>query len=546
MRPNRRPSRPANRRPLEPLPPLVSAASSRREFLWRSGLLAAAGAAPWLLRPMAGKAAAAEPAPGPPSLTVPIEGEPWQGLTVLKIRGDGPWAGAMTRYCVSITDVDPITATGNQPEHQRDGRSRIILRFEWNSTNSGTNSRATGAWIYLRHRNGGGKIGTTEWMVPINEAPYGGVVRTIHLDTDPMNGTIDSPLPAGLVEMYLYVEKKTEGIVRWSADSRGGVWGQYPKATSYARGTLGVLSPGVMIGYHVGRDPHSNCDDRWSPEGETCKTDEMGKRCAAVRIYSPRWERPPDAFKRTMNLAKLPMWSVKPPSGGWKAVADNTVTNPTVNELVDAIKSYNKEVIFIFHHEPHDDVNGSTNTAAHYRRAVLRLKDALVRRGAHHSAGGKVHFAYGPTLWDAKKGTPMGSADAFYPGDGVFDIFAPTSYNWYDWNIGDGRWYSFANVMWEAVALARKRNQKLFPSETGSHPAKDGYDRNQWLREAGDYIRSDKDARSVFIGFVYFHVEYMDAGEWHDWTLSRWDGHWGYWDAFVQESVFTSTPFSLH
>jgi len=547
MRPDKRPSKPAHRRPIVPLPPTSGdAAATRREFLWRGGLLAAAGAAPWLLRPLTAGAAEPAPAPSSPATAVPISGEPWEGLTVVKVRGDGPWTGAMTRYCVSITDVDPLTTTGNQPQHQRDGRSRITLRFEWNSTNSGANSRATTAWIYLRWPNGGGKIGSAEWMVPINEAPYGGYTRTIHLDTDPMNGTIDVPLAAGLVEMYLYVEKRTEGILRWSADSRGGVWGQYPKSTSYARGTLGVLAPGVMVGYHVGRDPHGACDDRWSPEGETCKTDEMGKRCAAVRIYSPRWERPPDAFKRTLALGKLPMWSVKPPSGGWKAVGDNTASSPTVDELVDALKAYDREVIFIFHHEPHDDANGTTNTDAHYRRAVLRLKDALIRRGAHHTVGGKVHFAYAPTLWDAKKGTPLGTADRFYPGDGVFDIFAPTSYNWYDWVIGDGRWYSFEAVMKDAVALARKRNQKLFPSETGSHPAKDGYDRNQWLRDAKAYMRNNDDARSVFIGFIYFHVEYQDAGEWHDWTLFKADGHWGYWDAFVQDGFFTSTPFSLH
>jgi hypothetical protein len=520
--------------------------ASRRDFLWRSGLLAAAGFAPWLLRPVGGRPAGAAPAPAPASTSSPIAGEPWKGLTVVKVKGDGAWAAAMTRYCVSITDVDPITATGDQYQTQRDGRSRITLRFEWNSTNSGTNSRATTAWIYLRYPDGGGKIGTSEWVVPINEAPYGGVTRSIHLDTDPMNGTIDVPLAAGLVEMYLYLEKKTDNIIRWSADSRGGAWGQFPKSTTYARGTLGVLSPGVMIGYHVGRDPHGTCDDKWSPDGETCQTDSMGKRCAAVRIYSPRWEKPSGAVDRTMAQGKLPMWSVKPPSGGWKAVADGTATNPTVAELVDALKAYDKEIIFIFHHEPHDDVNGSTNTDASYRGAVLRLKDQLLRRGAHHTVGGKVHFAYAPTLWDAKKGNPQGSGDRFYPGDGVFDIFAPTSYNWYDWIIGDGRWHSFEDVMYEAVALARKRVQKLFPSETGSHPAKDGYDRNEWLRDAKTYLRTNDDARSVFVGFIYFHVEYQDAGEWHDWTLFKPDGSGGYGDGFGRDGYFTSAPFSLH
>jgi hypothetical protein len=239
------------------------------------------------------------------------------------------------------------------------------------------------------------------------------------------------------------------------------------------------------------------------------------------------------------------MWSVKPPSGGWKAVGDDTVGNPWLTEIVDALRAYEREIILIFQHEPHDKVNGSTDTATTYRQAVLRIKSRLLERGAHHSVGGNVFFGYAPTLWDAKKGNPIGSADSFYPGDGVFDLFCPTSYNWYNWNIGDGHWHTFESVMTDAVALARRRGQKLFPSETGSHPTADGHDRNQWLRDAGNYLKNNPEARSVVVGFIYFHVKYMDAGQWHDWTLFDPDGHPGYRDAFAKDPYFTTSPFSL-
>lgn len=515
---------------------------SRRAFLRQSGVLAAAavtGAAPRNLRSLVTAAA-----PGTPA-QVPIGGEPWRGLTVLKVLGDDAWTGEMTRYCVSITDVDPLAAVNDQPDWERDGRSRITLRLEWASNNPDTNSRGTTAWIHIRRPDGGNRIGTADWTVNLNEAASGVATTTVHLDTDPMNGTIDVPLPAGQVEVYLYVEKKNADGLAWSADSRGGAWGRFPKSTTYARGVLGVLSPGCMIGYHVGRDPHSNCYLHWRPEGEQCKTDAMGKRCAAVRIYSDQWELPPTPVDRTINSGQLPLWSVKPPSGGWKAVAEDTVGTPWLTEIVDALRAYNREIIFIFHHEPHDDVNGSTNTDAWYRQAVIRIKNRLVERGAHHSVGGKVFFGYAPTLWDAKKGTPLGSGDRFYPGDGVFDLFCPTSYNWYNWNIGDGRWHSFESVMFEAVAMARRRGQKLFPSETGCHPSIDGYDRNQWLRDAHGYMETNSDARSVMVGFVYFGVEFQDAGEWHDWTLYDPDGHPGYMDGFAKDGYFTSRPFSL-
>jgi hypothetical protein len=99
--------------------------------------------------------------------------------------------------------------------------------------------------------------------------------------------------------------------------------------------------------------------------------------------------------------------------------------------------------------------------------------------------------------------------------------------------------------MWEAVVLARQRGQKLFPSETGCHPGADGFDRNRWLRDAQNYLKTNNGARSVVVGFIYFHVEFMDAGEWHDWTLYNPDGQPGYHDGFASDPYFTSRPFSL-
>ncbi|HEY4410739.1 MAG TPA: hypothetical protein VGO87_12730 [Acidimicrobiia bacterium] len=525
---------------------MPSLPTSRRVFLRRSGMLAAAAVTGVASDLHLFLPAGADPAPSTAATSTPIGGEPWHGLTVLKVNGDDTWAGYMTRYCVSIVDVDPLAVTGDQWDWERDGRSRFSLRLEWASTNAQTNSRATTAWIQLRTPDGGGRIGSTEWKVPLGEAPDGVATTMVHLDTDPLNGSIDVPLPAGEVEIYLYVEKRAaDGTISWSADSRGGFWGQFPKTTTYARGRLNVLSPGCMVGYHLGADPHGTCDNQWRPDGEACQTDVMGKRCAAVRIYSDGWEVPPTPVDRTINAGQLPMWSLKPPAGGWKAVAQDTTGNPWLTEIVDALRAYNREIIFIFHHEPHDDVDGSNNTDAWYRQAVIRIKNRLVERRAHVSAGGKVFFGYAPTLWDAKKGTPLGSNDRFYPGDGVFDLFCPTSYNWYNWNIGDGKWHSFEDVMWEAVALARARGQKLFPSETGCHPGADGFDRNQWLRDARTYMKTNNDARSVMAGFIYFHVRFMDAGQWHDWTLYNPDGQPGYQDGFAKDSFFTSTPFSL-
>lgn len=522
---------------------MVSSEASRRAFLRHSGILAAAavaGVAPVdLCRLLAAGAAPA------PASSAPIDGEPWNGLTVLKVNGDDAWAGEMTRYCLSILEVDPLSAVGDQDDWQRDGRSRFTLRFEWASTNLNANSRATTAWIQIRKPDGGDKIGSAVWVVNVNEAPSGVATTAVHFDTNPMDGTIDLPLPAGPVELYLYVEKETADGLAWSADSRGGAWGVHPKQTAYARGRLSVLSPGIMIGYHVGRDRHSTCYQQWRPEGEICKTVAMGKRCAAVRIYSDEWELPPTPVDRTIDAGQLPMWSVKPPSGGWRAVAEDTVSDPWLTEICDSLRAYNREIIFIFHHEPHDDVNGSTNTDAWYREAVVRIKDRLAERGAHHSVGGNVFFGYAPTLWDAKKGNPIGSNDRFYPGDGVFDLFCPTSYNWYNWNIGDGKWHSFEDVMWEAADLARRRGQKLFPSETGCHPTADSHDRNQWLRDARMYMTSNDWARSVIVGFIYFGVEFEDAGQWHDWTLYNPDGHPGYHDGFAKDPYFTSKPFSL-
>lgn len=86
---------------------------------------------------------------------------------------------------------------------------------------------------------------------------------------------------------------------------------------------------------------------------------------------------------------------------------------------------------------------------------------------------------------------------------------------------------------------------KLFPSETGCHPTSGRLSRDQWLREAAAYMKFNDEARSVFVGFIYFNVRYNDAHEWHDGSLYSGNGHSGYKDGFAVDPYYVSAPFSL-
>lgn len=282
----------------------------------------------------------------------------------------------------------------------------------------------------------------------------------------------------------------------------------------------------VMVGWHEDGD---NIDTLRAHEAE------LGTRFALVRMYQ-QWQLPARKVATMINDGRLVLVSHKPPAAGWAAVASGA-EDPMIEALANAYKAFGREVLFTFHHEPHDDASdvkgGTSGTAADYQAAWRRIRSIFDRIGASHSAGGNVFFAYSATgSWALKPVDPL------YPGDDLIDVFAHDRYNWASCR-GDA-WEEFASEWAPLVALAAAHRKPLIAAEFGSPPA-DGA-RNDWFRRAADWMRTDPLARRWMWGVAYFHSLH-DTCPW-DFLSQADDGRLGWQDAF-RGPYFTGTPFSL-
>jgi hypothetical protein len=282
----------------------------------------------------------------------------------------------------------------------------------------------------------------------------------------------------------------------------------------------------VMVGWHEDGD---DIDTLRAHEAE------LGTRFALVRMYQ-QWQLPARKVATMINDGRLVLVSHKPPAAGWAAVASG-VEDPMIEALAKAYKAFGREVLFTFHHEPHDDASdvkgGTYGTAAEYLAAWRRIRRTFDRIGASHSAGGNVFFAYSATgSWALKSGDPL------YPGDDLIDVFAHDRYNWA--SCRDDAWEEFSTEWAPLVALAAAHRKPLIAAEFGSPPA-DGA-RNDWFRRAADWMRTDPLARRWMWGVAYFHSLH-DTCPW-DFLSQADDGRLGWQDAF-RGPYFTGTPFSL-
>jgi hypothetical protein len=257
-----------------------------------------------------------------------------------------------------------------------------------------------------------------------------------------------------------------------------------------------------------------------------------------------QWQLPAKKIAALVADDRLVLVSHKPPAGGWAAVASGS-EDAMITALADTYRSFGREVLFSFHHEPHDDASdvkgGTAGTAAEYKAAWRRIRTIFDARGASHSVGGDVFFAYsavGSWALTAARGGPPGSGDPLYPGDDVIDVFAHDAYNWASChNVG---WQEFSVEWAPLVALAAAHHKPLLAAEFGSPPA--GGERNDWFRHAATWLETDPLARQWMWGFAYFHSLH-DTCPW-DFLNQADDGRLGWQDAF-RTPYFTGTPFSL-
>lgn len=160
-----------------------------------------------------------------------LSGEPWRGLAKVVVR-DAATGVNRRSYTVSVVDVVPDTASGNQATWEGAPGERLALRFEFDSSGTPTFDQADLVTVEMR-LPGGSVIGSA-WNPLISAGPIS--FRTLHFDSDPLNqSTSLSAARAGTLEIYLKVEDTT-GPLTWSADSRGTFTAPAAHTVDWARG----------------------------------------------------------------------------------------------------------------------------------------------------------------------------------------------------------------------------------------------------------------------------------------------------------------------
>lgn len=245
-----------------------------------------------------------------------------------------------------------------------------------------------------------------------------------------------------------------------------------------------VPSAGCMFGAHVGG----------SGATEVTWGRKIGKKVILIREYH-QWGLPSSTTLNYLKSGHVVMTSHKPPGGGaagWKTVQDG-LADEMINKLADAYAPYAGRVIFVFHHEPHDDAptRGSEFVGA-YRRVANVMR----------SRGISVGYCGVPSR--------VTKPDTFYPGDAWVDVECHDPYNWYLWG-GSKKWRPPAYKLDALVALAEKRGHPLILGEINSHPGDSTYSRKEWYAQLVEYAK----AHPTLLGFCLYDTKHT-----HDWRAT--------------------------
>jgi hypothetical protein len=246
----------------------------------------------------------------------------------------------------------------------------------------------------------------------------------------------------------------------------------------------------------------------------------LGKTFPVVRLYHQPgdWGDTSPYISSDVDDAitdgRLVLSSHKEPgdANAWKDISDGRY-DTWIRNLADAYKDYNKEVVVILSHEPHDACSNLKHksvrgTSDDMRNAFRRFTDLFEERGARAGYGGKIKMGYCAVWSRCRSGSPPGESDPCYPGDGAVDVICPDIYNWYEPH--SSHWEDFENEWKEPVDFAGRHDKPIIAGEIGCHASADGHSRSQWFRDMADWIQNDTTPNGTrvskyFLGFCYFH-----------------------------------------
>jgi hypothetical protein len=322
--------------------------------------------------------------------------------------------------------------------------------------------------------------------------------------------------------------------------------------------------PGCMLGWH------EDSDDIFGDPGPALaqREERLRKKFACYRLFR-QWNGTGGEWKKLDELVrqgKLVLISHKGPKfdgdfdpvhglRSWQYIAEGKADTYVIDSLIPKYRDLPREVVFIFHHEPHaaaTEEGGAHGDGKDFVGAWIRLHQLFVEHRAHHSVGGPVAFGYCATMRQAENI----EQDFCYPGDPYVDLFCHDRYN-YGTNGGRNTWELFGEGDGALFGpfirnVCEPRQKRLLIGEIASGEIT-GQSRNEWFRNMANFIKSDPYARKWVIGFNYFHSIHTDPkGITNDWRILGDDnepvgseGAEGWIQSFSDDPFFLEAPISL-
>lgn len=309
----------------------------------------------------------------------------------------------------------------------------------------------------------------------------------------------------------------------------------------------------------------TGCMAGWYEADRTIAADEavLTKRFPCIRVYqqTSNFGKVPGSVATLTNQDRLVVVSHKAPYGGtslqntsWQRI-QNGNEDTSLIALARAYKGIAGDVVFVFHHEPHDNCittkpssattsaqkpyGDNFGTASEYIGAWRQIYNIFVQEGAHASVGGNVYFGYCAVanFWADKEDKGIGTT--LYPtqsggADTLVQCLAHDDYNWYHaekWKTQNGQlvhyadesqaWEWFSYTWLPIIQQCDRRQKPLIIGEWGSDHGRGASDpnkidpatghapraetRNEWFKEASEWIQSNSLAKKWLIGMCYFH-----------------------------------------
>ncbi|MGW1060632.1 CBM96 family carbohydrate-binding protein [Micromonospora rubida] len=209
------------------------------------------------------------------------------------------------------------------------------------------------------------------------------------------------------------------------------------------------------------------------PEG-LAREETLFGRLAAVRFFHggppPAWPGPLDVGTRALVVS-------------FKGNARDYLSGRYDDQMRQwfAGAPRDRDIYWVYYHEPEDNIRDGEFTAAEYRAAWQRLS-ALA-----DAAGNPRLFATQVLMqWTLVPASGLDWRD-YYPGDGVLDVLAWDIYNY---DSAKGRYLAPATLVDPAVAVNRTVGLPIAVAELGSHIAAgdDGTARAVWVRAINQYL----------------------------------------------------------